>query len=54
VVWDPLNNPDPNPLIIQHPAKHLDHAKREVVAARYFDLPGDAIEIVAKTQRKES
>ena len=53
VVWDSLNNPDPNPLIIQNPAKHLDHAKREVVAARYFDLPGDAIEIVAKSQRKE-
>jgi hypothetical protein len=54
VIWDPLNNPDPNPLIIQNPAKHLDHAKREVIAARYFDLPADAIEIVAKSQRKQS
>lgn len=53
VVWDPLSNPDPTPLIIQNPAKHLDHAKREVVAARYFDLPGEAVESVARIQRKE-
>jgi hypothetical protein len=34
VVWNPLNNPDPMPLPIQNPAKHLDHAKEEVTAAR--------------------
>ena len=28
---------------IQNPAKHLDHAKREVLAARYFDIPAAAI-----------
>ncbi len=50
VVWDPLDGPDPRPLIIQNPAKHLDHAKREVVAARYFDLPGEAIELAARSQ----
>ena len=44
VVWDPLNNPSPEPLRIQNPAKHLDHAKREVVAARYYDIPADAVE----------
>jgi hypothetical protein len=47
VVWNPLNNPDPTPLCIQNPAKHLDHAKKEVVAARYFDVPADAIEQAA-------
>lgn len=36
VVWDPLGKPDPEPLRIQNPVKHLDHAKREVVAARYY------------------
>jgi len=41
VVWDPLANPDPEPLRICNPVKHLDHAKREVV--RYFDIPADAI-----------
>jgi hypothetical protein len=48
VVWDPLANPDPEPLIIQNPAKHLDHAKKEIVAARYFYIPAAAIELAAK------
>jgi len=47
VVWNPLNNPKPTPLCIQNPARHLDHAKKEVVAARYFDIPADAIEQAA-------
>jgi hypothetical protein len=46
VVWDPLANPDPEPLKICNPVKHLDHAKREVV--RYFDIPAEAIESAAK------
>ncbi len=46
VVWDPLYNPDPDPLKIRNPVKHLDHAKREVV--RYFDIPVEAILNVAK------
>ena len=41
VVWDPLGKPRPEPLRIQNPAKHLDHAKKEVVAARYFDIPAE-------------
>ena len=48
VVWDPLNNPSPEPLRIQNPVKHLDHAKREVVAARYYDIPAEAIEQAAQ------
>ena len=47
VVWDPLDNPSPEPLRIQNPVKHLDHAKREVVAARYYDIPAEAIEQAA-------
>jgi superfamily II DNA or RNA helicase len=43
VVWDPLDNPAPTPLIIRNPVKHLDHAKREVIAARHFDIPAAAI-----------
>jgi hypothetical protein len=50
VVWDPLGKPDATPLIIQNPAKHLEHAKKEVVAARFFDIPADAIYAVAKQQ----
>jgi len=51
VIWNPLDNPDPEPMRIQNPAKHLDHAKREVIAARYYDIPADAIEGAAKNQR---
>ena len=47
VVWDPLKTPDPEPLRIQNPVKHLDHAKKEVVAARYFDIPAEAVEQAA-------
>ena len=37
------------PLRIQNPAKHLHHAKKEGVAARYFDIPAAASEVAAKT-----
>ncbi len=47
VVWDPLGKPDAEPLRIQNPAKHLDHAKKEVVAARFFDIPAAAVEAAA-------
>jgi hypothetical protein len=50
VVWDPLGKPDAEPLRIRNPAKYLDHAKREVFAARYFDIPADAIERAALVQ----
>ncbi len=50
VVWDPLDDPDPAPLMIRNPAKHLDHAKREVAAARYYDLPAEAVERAARAQ----
>jgi len=47
VVWDPLDSPSPELLRIQSPAKHLDHAKREIVAARYYDIPAEAVEQAA-------
>lgn len=53
VVWDPLDCPDSTPMMIQNPALHLDHAKREIVAARYYDLPAAAIEQVARRQSGE-
>jgi superfamily II DNA or RNA helicase len=51
VVWDPLNNPSPEPLRIQNPVKHLDYAKREVIAARHFDIPPEAIEAAARATK---
>ena len=53
VVWEPLDSPDFVPLMIRNPARHLDYAKKEVVAARYYDLPADALEHVARAQAKE-
>ena len=51
VVWDPLGIPDPLPLIIRNPVKHLDHAKREVIAARHYDIPAQAIEAAASASK---
>ena len=51
VVWDPLDAPDPVPLMVRNPAARLDHAKKEVVAARYYDLPAAAVEKAAREQR---
>jgi superfamily II DNA or RNA helicase len=51
VVWDPLQNPDPQPLIIRNPVKHLDHAKREVIAARHYDIPAQAIGAAAQASK---
>jgi hypothetical protein len=42
VVWDPLGS-NPELVVIRNPAAKLDHAKKEVVAARYYDIPADAI-----------
>jgi hypothetical protein len=50
VVWNPLNKPDAEPIRIQNPAKYLDHAKKEVVAARFFDIPAAAIEAAARKE----
>lgn len=50
VVWDPLGMPDPEPIRIRNPARHLDHVKREVVTARQFDIPAQAIQAAASRQ----
>ncbi|MHC5057438.1 MAG: helicase-related protein [Planctomycetota bacterium] len=46
VVWDPLSE-DHDLVPIRNPAERLDHAKREVVAARYVEIPAEAIGQVA-------
>ena len=52
VVWDPLDNPDAVPVMVQNPAKHLDYAKKEVVAARHYDVPAKAVERAAQSQQE--
>lgn len=42
VVWDPLGA-SPELVRIQNPAIRLDHAKREIVAARFYEIPAEAI-----------
>jgi hypothetical protein len=43
VVWDPLGG-KPELVRIHNPAVRLDHAKREIVAARFFEIPAEAIQ----------
>ena len=54
VVWDPLENPDAAPVLVQNPARHLDYAKREVVAARYYDVPASAVEKATHGQLEQA
>lgn len=42
VVWDPLGA-SPDLVRIHNPVVKLDHAKREIVAARVYEIPADAI-----------
>jgi len=49
VVWSPLDKPDPVPVMIQNPAKVLEHAAKPVVSARFWDIPADAIDKSART-----
>jgi hypothetical protein len=43
VVWDPLENLDSEPIRIQNPAQKLDHAKREILEKRFYEIPAEAI-----------
>ena len=36
--------------MVRNSAEHLDHAKKEVTAARYYDLPAEAVVRVAQEQ----
>ena len=43
VVLDPLENPDAEPPRIQNPAQKLEHVKREIVEARFNEIPAEAV-----------
>jgi SNF2 family DNA or RNA helicase len=53
VVWDPLSA-SPELVRIQNPAVRLDHAKREIVAARFYEIPAEAIEQAARPSSREA
>jgi len=46
VVWGPLSE-DPELCTIKNPAVTLDHAKREIIAARFYEIAAEAIERAA-------
>lgn len=50
VVWNPLGD-SPELVRIHNPAAKLDHAKREIVAARFFEIPAEAITQCGDCQR---
>ena len=43
VVWSPLGD-SPELVRIHNPAVKLDHAKREIIAARFYEIPAEAID----------
>jgi hypothetical protein len=47
VVWDPLGK-TPELMRIKNPAVQLDHAKREIVAARFFEIAAEAVIAAAR------
>lgn len=49
-LWNPLGTLDPEPVRLQTPVKHLDHGERDVVAARYCDIPALAIAAAGKAR----
>jgi len=51
VVWDPLGD-SPELVRIHNPVAKLDHAKKEIVAARFYEIPAEAIH-AANEQRHE-
>jgi len=53
VVWDPLGD-SPEMVRIQNPVVKLDHAKREIVAARFYEVPAEAVEQAANNIEGES
>lgn len=53
VVWDPLGK-SPELVRIKNPAVQLDHAKREIVAARFFEIPAEAVIACAMARERET
>lgn len=47
VVWDPLGD-SPELVPICNPVAKLDHAKREIVAARFYEIPAEAVQQAVK------
>jgi hypothetical protein len=46
VVWGPLGD-SPELVCIHNPVAKLDHAKKEIVTARFYEFPAEAVERAA-------
>ena len=53
VVWDPLGK-SPGLDRIQNPAVRLDHAKREIVSARFFEIPAETVMAVGRQSEADA
>lgn len=51
VVWDPLGESS-ELVCIHNPVAKLDHAKREIVAARFYEIPAEAVQNAASREVK--
>jgi len=47
VVWDPLGD-SPELVRVHNPAATLDHAKRQIAAARFYEISADAVQQAAE------
>lgn len=47
MVWDQLSD-SPEIVRIHNPVAELDHAKPEIMAARFYEIPTGAVENVAR------
>jgi len=45
--WDPLGD-SPELVLIHNPAINLDHTKRMIVAANFYEIPAEAVEQAAR------
>jgi hypothetical protein len=51
VIWDPLENPEAEPIRIQNPAQKLDHIKREILEKRFYEIPAEAVINLSQQKR---
>jgi polyhydroxyalkanoate synthesis regulator phasin len=53
VVWNPLGD-SPELVRIHNPVAKLDHAKREIVAARFYEIPAEAVMSVVHIESEKN
>lgn len=49
MVWNPVSD-SPEIVRIHNIVAKLDHAKCEIVSARFFEIPGEAVDLMGKSE----